>query len=64
MVRHILADGREVDSIEGMVVPTTGPTAVVYRIVADFYKKTPSRNYSSEKGGENRCDSVNDAYLK
>ena len=41
MVRHILADGREVDSIEGMVVPTTGPTAVVYRIVADFYNKRP-----------------------
>ena len=41
MVRHILADGREVDSIEGFVVPASGPTEAVYRIAADFYKKHP-----------------------
>lgn len=36
MVRHILADGREVGSIEGMVIPSTGKTAAVYRIVANL----------------------------
>lgn len=38
MVRHILADGREVKSIEGFVVPASGPTAAVYRIVSEFTK--------------------------
>lgn len=35
MIRHVLADGREVKSVEGLVVPTTGATAAVYKIVAD-----------------------------
>lgn len=35
-VHHILADGREVDSIEGYVVPNSGETATVYRLVADL----------------------------
>ncbi len=38
-IRHILADGREVESIEGIVVPNTGATAAVYHIVAEFAKK-------------------------
>ena len=38
MVRHVLADGREVDSIEGFVIPSTGPTGGVYRIAAEFIK--------------------------
>lgn len=42
MVRHILADGREVDSIEGFIVPTTGATAAVYRIAAEFAKNHPN----------------------
>ena len=35
MIRHVLADGREVESVEGLVIPTTGATAAVYKIVAD-----------------------------
>ena len=35
-VHHILADGREVDSIEGYVIPNSGETAAVYRLVADL----------------------------
>lgn len=38
MIRHILADGREVESVEGFVVPPTGPTAAVYSIVVEFAK--------------------------
>lgn len=36
MIKHILADGREVESVEGLVIPHIGPTAAVYRIVAEF----------------------------
>lgn len=41
MVRHFLADGREVESVEGLVIPPTGPTAVVYRIAAEFIQNHP-----------------------
>lgn len=40
-VIHILADGREVESIEGMIIPNTGATAAVYRIIADFARNHP-----------------------
>lgn len=41
MIRHFLADGREVASIEGYVIPPTGPTAAVYRIAADVIQNNP-----------------------
>lgn len=41
MIRHFLADGREVASIEGYVIPPTGPTAAVYRIAADVIQNHP-----------------------
>lgn len=44
MVKHHLADGRTVDSIEGYVIPTTGPVAAVYHIVAEC-----QRNHSKMK---------------
>lgn len=49
MIIHVLADGREVDSIEGMVVPTTGSTAAVYRIVSEFSKNHPSTKQKKEE---------------
>lgn len=36
MIKHILSDGRELESVEGFVIPSTGPTAAVYRIAVDF----------------------------
>lgn len=36
MIRHVLANGKEVKSIEGMVVPAKGATASVYQIAAEF----------------------------
>lgn len=48
MIRHILADGREVKSVEGLVVPHTGATAAVYRIVAEFAKNHPESIQSKE----------------
>ncbi len=38
-IKHVLADGRKIDSIDGFVIPETGPTAAVYRIAADFARK-------------------------
>ena len=54
MVKHILADGREVDSIEGFVVPNTGATAAVYRIVAEFYRNHPEAMHQSK--GDKPCE--------
>ena len=48
MIKHVLADGREVDSIEGLLIPTTGPTAAVYRIIADFAKNHPQKRKKKE----------------
>ncbi len=39
MIKHVMADGRELDSIEGIVIPTTGPTAAVYQIIANHAKQ-------------------------
>lgn len=36
MVKHILADGTELKSIEGRIVPPTGRTEVVYRLIAEL----------------------------
>ena len=43
MIRHILSDGREVESIEGFVIPTTGVTAAVYQIITEHAKKHNSK---------------------
>lgn len=40
-VIHILADGQQVENIEGMIIPNTGATTAVYRIIADFAEKHP-----------------------
>lgn len=50
MVRHILADGREVKSVEGLVIPPTGTTAAVYRIAAEFIKNHPKTIYKEKEG--------------
>lgn len=36
MIKHILADGTELKSIEGRRIPPTGKTEVVYRLMAEF----------------------------
>lgn len=49
MVKHILADGREVESIKGFVVPATGATEPVYRILLEFEKKKRRENSRKAK---------------
>lgn len=44
-ITHVMADGRVLDSIEGYVIPCSGHTAVVYRILADCV----NRQLNSEK---------------
>lgn len=44
MIKHILADGTELKSIEGRIIPPTGKTEAVYRLIADFLT---SRNPST-----------------
>ena len=53
MIRHILSDGRVVESVEGLVIPPIGPTATVYRIAAEFLEKQQKRACSEkeDKGG-------------
>ena len=48
MIKHVLADGRVVDSVEGFLIPPTGPTAAVYRIIADFAKNHPQKRKKKE----------------
>lgn len=33
MVKHVLADGRRLESIDGYVIPSIGRSEVVYRII-------------------------------
>ena len=36
MIKHILADGTELKSIEGRTIPPTGKTEAVYGLVAEL----------------------------
>lgn len=45
MIKHILADGTEVESMEGRMVPLTEKTQAAYRLLADFAIK----NHLNEK---------------
>ena len=36
MIKHILADGTELKSIEGRTIPPTGKTEAVYRLIAEL----------------------------
>lgn len=49
MVRHILADGREVESVKGFVIPPTGATAAVYHIAAEFLKNHSEVIYQEQE---------------
>lgn len=42
MIRHILADGTELKSIEGRIVPPTGKTAAVYKLIAELIANSNS----------------------
>ena len=43
MIKHVLADGTQLKSIEGRIIPPTGKTAAVYRLIAEPAAKQRSR---------------------
>lgn len=56
MIRHVLADGRKVESIKGMVVPPAGKTVAVYNIVAEITARRKAGE-DSLKGEKQLCES-------
>ncbi len=53
MIKHILADGTEIESIEGRIIPPTGKTEAVYRLIADFL--TSSGSNTAERPQESQA---------
>lgn len=45
-VKHVMSDGRHLDSIDGYVIPCTGPTAAVYRVIAEMMKKEKAEKHT------------------
>lgn len=39
MIKHVLADGTVLESVEGRVIPPTGKTEAVYRLLAESLAK-------------------------
>lgn len=51
MIKHILADGTELKSIEGRTIPPTGKTEAVYRLIAEFLiSSRPIRTAEGSRG--------------
>lgn len=48
-VRHFLADGREVDSIDGYVVPASGPTERLYWFLIERWEKQEREKQKKEQ---------------
>lgn len=40
MIKHVLADGRVLDSIDGLQVPYTTATETVYRFLVSFLERS------------------------
>ncbi|MDD3251799.1 MAG: hypothetical protein PHV18_04470 [Lachnospiraceae bacterium] len=40
MIKHVLADGRTLDRIDGFQIPYTPATEAVYRFLADFLERS------------------------
>lgn len=43
MIKHVLADGRILNHIEGYQVPYTETTEVAYRLLAEFAKRAADK---------------------
>ena len=51
MIKHILADGTELKSIEGRTIPPTGKTEAVYRLIAELLIKSRSKTVEAPQAG-------------
>ncbi|GEM_PF-4637156 len=47
MIKHIMKDGSVRSTIEGVVIPPTGPTKAVYNIIFNSYKKKSNKKESA-----------------
>lgn len=52
MVKHVLADGRRIDSMDGFIIPSTGRSEVVYRII----KRVHAESKQQEKFFGHACN--------
>ncbi len=48
MVKHVLADGTVLESIEGRVVPPTGATESVYWLVVEHFKNGSRKEHDPD----------------
>ncbi len=58
MIKHVLADGRVLDSIDGFQIPYTPATEAAYRLLAEFCRRG-GRNYG--KAEKARCTEPQEA---
>jgi hypothetical protein len=40
MIKHVMADGRQVDNVDGFLIPTSGNHIAVYRIIQKIYMES------------------------
>jgi hypothetical protein len=40
-ITHIMADGRELDSLDGVVIPYTPDTLLIYELLAKYAQNVP-----------------------
>lgn len=66
MVKHVLADGRRLESIDGYVIPSIGRSEVVYRIIKRVHAESEQQEIENQNanrtmlaGGGIRTERVN-----
>lgn len=57
MVKHVLADGRRIDSVDGFVIPSIGRSEAVYRIVRRVHAESEQQKRLYLHGTNNLNDS-------
>lgn len=62
MVKHVLADGRRIESVDGYVIPSMGRSEVVYRIIKRVHAESKQQKrlyvYSTDNLNELRVGVV------
>lgn len=49
MIKHILSDGRRLDSLDGFRIPYTQATEAAYRLLAEFWRGGGRSDGTAEK---------------
>ena len=56
MVKHVLSDGRRIESVDGYVIPSIGRSEVVYRII----KRVHAEGKQQKRLYVNSADNLNE----